>query len=81
LATLPDLLEAQAESAQADFDLQAAIGALESAQGDLATVLGLPAHTQIQVENINDLSIPDGAIKSDETTRGRFIADFVTEVE
>lgn len=59
LATLPDLLEAQAASAQADYDLQAAIGAQETAQGDLATTLGLPPRTQFQVQNINDLSIPD----------------------
>jgi len=39
LATLPDLLEAQAASAQADFDLQAALGAVETAHGDLATTL------------------------------------------
>jgi outer membrane protein TolC len=59
LATLPDLLETQAASAQADFDLQAAIGALENAHGDLATDLGLPPRTQFQVEDINDLPLPD----------------------
>jgi len=59
LATLPDLLEAQAASAQADFDLQAAIGALETAHGDLATSLGLPPHTQFEVQAINELPIPD----------------------
>jgi len=59
LATLPDLLEAQAASAQADFDLQAAVGALETAQGDLATILGLPPGTNFQVQDINDLPIPD----------------------
>lgn len=59
LATLPDLLEAQAASAQADFDLQAAIGARENAQGDLATSLGLPPATQFQVQNIDALAIPD----------------------
>lgn len=74
LATLPDLLEAQAESAQADFDLQAAIGALESAQGDLATVLGLPAHTQIQVENVNDLPIPDALTDTADVAVDRALA-------
>jgi len=34
LATLPDLLEAQAATAQADYDLQAAIGAVEIARAD-----------------------------------------------
>lgn len=59
LATLPDLLETQAASAQADYDLQAAVGALETAHGDLATTMGLPPGTQFQVQNIGDLPIPD----------------------
>jgi outer membrane protein TolC len=59
LATLPDLLEAQAASAQADFDLQAAIGTEETARGDLATALGLPPGTTFQVQDINGLPIPD----------------------
>jgi len=59
LATLPDLLETQAASAQADFDLQAAIGAQETAQGDLATTLGLPPSTKFQVQDISELPIPD----------------------
>jgi outer membrane protein len=59
LATLPDLLEAQAASAQADYDLQAALGVLENARGDLATTLGLPPGTQFQVQNISELPIPD----------------------
>ena len=59
LATLPDLLEAQAASAQADFDLQAAIGAQENAHGDLATTLGLRPGTKFQVQDIGELPIPD----------------------
>jgi outer membrane protein len=59
LATLPDLLEAQAATAQADYDLQAAIGALEIAHADLATTLGLPAAVQFQVQDISELPIPD----------------------
>jgi outer membrane protein len=59
LATLPDLLEAQAASAQADFDLQAAIGVQETAQGDLATTLGLPPSANFQVQSIDNLPIPD----------------------
>jgi outer membrane protein len=59
LATLPDLLEAQAASAQADYDLQAAIGALQTAHGDLATSLGQPPGTPFQVQDISELPIPD----------------------
>ena len=59
LATLPDVLEAQAASAQADYDLQAAIGALETAHGDLATTLGLAPATPFQVQGIDELPIPE----------------------
>ena len=41
LATLPDVLEARSAAAQADYDLQAALGASEIAHGDLATALGV----------------------------------------
>jgi outer membrane protein len=59
LATKPDLLEAVASRAQADYDLQATIGTEEIARGDLATVLGLPPGTPYRVQDINDLNIPD----------------------
>jgi outer membrane protein len=59
LATLPDVLEARAAAAQADYDLQAAIGAQEIAHGDLSTALGLQPGTQFCVQNISELSIPD----------------------
>jgi outer membrane protein len=59
LATIPDLLEAQAASAQADFDLQAAIGAQQTARGDLATALGLPPEMSFEVQGIEELAIPD----------------------
>src|SRR5271167_1043120 len=42
LATLPDTLEARSATAQADYDLQAVLGAEEIARGDLATALGTP---------------------------------------
>jgi outer membrane protein TolC len=58
LATLPDLLEAQAASAQADYDLQAAAGAVETAHGDLATTLGLMAGTPFEVQDISELPVP-----------------------
>jgi outer membrane protein len=58
LATLPDVLEARSATAQADYDLQAAIGATEIAHGDLATALGISPTSQFQVERIQDLTIP-----------------------
>ena len=59
LATSPDVLEARSAAAQADYDLQAAIGATEIAHGDLATVLGIPPTTQFQVESIESIMMPD----------------------
>ncbi len=58
LATLPDVLEARSAEAQADYDLQAAIGATEVAHGDLANSLGVSPTSQIQVEGIDKLAIP-----------------------
>ena len=58
LATKPDVLEATAATAQAEYDLQAVIGSEEIARGNLATVLELPPDAQIQVQDINDLSPP-----------------------
>jgi multidrug resistance protein MdtO len=59
LATLPDVLEARSSTAQADYDLQAAIGATEIAHGDLATALGIAPTTQFQVESIQSIKVPD----------------------
>jgi outer membrane protein len=59
LATKPDVLEATASRAQAEFDLQAAIGGVAIARGDLATVLGLPPGSPYRLQDINDLKIPD----------------------
>jgi len=59
LATLPDVLEARSAAAQADYNLQSALGALEIAHGDLATVLGISPLTQFQVQSIQDIKMPD----------------------
>jgi outer membrane protein len=59
LATLPDVLEARSAAAQADYDLQAALGASEIARGDLNTALGVSPATPLQVESIQSLKIPD----------------------
>jgi outer membrane protein len=64
LATKPDQLEATAARAQADFDLQAAVGAEDIARGELATVLGLPPETRIQVQPISELPLPSAMVDS-----------------
>ncbi|HUA92480.1 MAG TPA: TolC family protein [Terracidiphilus sp.] len=58
LATKPDLLEATAARAQADYDLQAAIGAEDITHGELATAMGLPPDTAFQVQSIDELPLP-----------------------
>jgi outer membrane protein TolC len=58
LATLPDVLEARSAAAQADYDLQAAIGATEIAHGDLANAVGISPTSTLQVESIQNLTIP-----------------------
>jgi outer membrane protein TolC len=59
LATLPDVLEARSATAQAEYDLQAVLGAEEIARGDLATALGTSATAVIQVQPIDQLPTPD----------------------
>ena len=58
LATLPDVLEARSATAQAQFDLQSAIGAAEIARGDLATALGTSATIPVKIEPITSLATP-----------------------
>ncbi len=59
LATLPDALEARSASAQAEYDLQAALGAQDVAHGNLATALGVSPTDTINVESIEQLKLPD----------------------
>ena len=59
LATRPDVLEAQSATAQAQFDLQSAIGAQEIARGDLAAALGTAASVAIQIAPVTSLTTPD----------------------
>jgi outer membrane protein len=58
LATRPDLLEASAARAQAEYDLAAATGAEQIAHGELATAMGLPPETQFAVEGIDKVQTP-----------------------
>jgi outer membrane protein len=68
LATLPDVLEARSAAAQADYDLQAAIGAAEIAHGDLAEAIGLSPTIPIEVVGIDALEIPTDLTDTVETS-------------
>src|ERR1700722_1844348 len=59
LATLPDVLEARSATAQAQYDLQAVLGAEESARGNLATALGARPATMIPVEPLSEVPTPE----------------------
>jgi outer membrane protein TolC len=59
LATLPDVLEARSATAQAQYDLQAVLGAEEIARGDLATALGASAPTTIRVQPLSEVPTPE----------------------
>ena len=59
LATLPDVLEARSATAQAEYELQAVMGAEETARGDLATTLGTSPTVTIHVQPLNELPIPE----------------------
>jgi outer membrane protein TolC len=58
LATLPDVLEARSATAQAQYELQAVLGAEEIAYGNLATALGTMPETAIHVQPLRELTIP-----------------------
>jgi outer membrane protein len=60
LATLPDVLETRSATAQAEYDLQAVLGAEEISRGDLATALRASATTRIRVRPLNEVPIPEG---------------------
>jgi outer membrane protein TolC len=84
LATLPDVLEARSAAAQADYDLQAAIGATEIAHGDLATALSISPTSKFQVESIQNLTIPQDLTDTVETSIDRALAqrpDLMQQVE
>jgi outer membrane protein len=59
LATLPDVLEARSATAQAQYDLQAVLGAEEIARGVLATALGASATTMIRTQPLSEVPTPE----------------------
>src|SRR5713226_5178914 len=58
LATLPDVLEARSATGQAEYELQAVLGAEEIAYGNLATALGTTPPIAIRVQPLRELTIP-----------------------
>jgi len=74
LATLPDVLEARSATAQAEYDLQSALGAEEIARGDLATAVGTSASVAIRVQPLDQLPTPDSISETAEETINRACA-------
>src|SRR6267142_53763 len=74
LATLPDVLEARSATAQAEYDLQAVVGAEEIARGDLATAVGTSASVAIRVQPLDQLPTPDSISETVEETINRAFA-------
>jgi outer membrane protein len=71
MATLPDVLEARSATAQAEYDLQAVLGAQAIARGNLATAVGTSASVAIRVEPLDQLPTPDSISESVEETINR----------
>jgi len=74
LATLPDVLEARSATAQAEYDLQSALGAEEIARGDLATAVGTSASVAITVQPLDRLPTPESISETVEETINRAFA-------
>jgi len=84
LATLPDVLEARSASAQADYDLQAAVGATEIAHGNLATSMGISPTVSFEVESIQNLTIPQDLTETVETSIDKALAqrpDLISSIQ
>jgi outer membrane protein TolC len=58
LATKPELLQAQQQTAQSEFELAAAMGVESDAGIDLIETLGIPPTTRIKVADITGLPLP-----------------------
>jgi outer membrane protein len=82
VATLPDVLEARAATAKADYDLQSALGAEQTAFGDLATIMTASPTKSFKVQELDEIHIPEAldqsvedAIASAYKTRPDLLAD------
>src|SRR5258706_1701979 len=71
LATMPDVLEARSAAAQAEYELQAIVGAQDVAQGNLAKALGTFPSSPIHVEPLERLTVPDTLVDSVELALDR----------
>jgi len=74
LATLPDVLEARSATAQAEYELQAVLGAEEIAHGNLANALGTIPQTAIRVQPLRELTIPNAIDDSVNSAMDRALA-------
>src|SRR5262245_43196920 len=64
LATLPDVLEARAATAQAQYDLEVVLGEEALAQGDLATTLAISPTVRIRVPPVTAAALPDSIVET-----------------
>jgi outer membrane protein TolC len=74
LATLPDVLESRSAAAQAEYELQAVLGAKEIAGGDLAKALGTSPTFSIRVQPLDQLALPDSIAETVEQALDRAFA-------
>jgi outer membrane protein TolC len=58
LATITDELEAKSAAAEAGFQLEAAVGQVDIARGDLLTMLGARPLDGLQVQALSDIQVP-----------------------
>ncbi len=66
LATKPDMLQAEQQSAQAAFDLDSARGSLSDAQVAFVDSLGILPTTKLRVAEVSKKQFPQNAADSDE---------------
>ncbi len=73
LATLPDVLEARAATAQARYELASIQGLEAIARGSLATVLGAAPTGALRIEDVSKLPMPGAVEEPIETVLDRAI--------
>ena len=59
LATIPDALQARAASAQANFELQTALGLIDLTRSNLLSIIGASEQGPLDIEPLANLQIPD----------------------
>lgn len=74
LATLPDVLEARAATAQAQYEVASIQGLEEIGRGALAAILGAPPSSNLRVEDDSTVSLPESAEEPVETFMQRALA-------